>query len=109
MQKYVPVFMVPDYESLCVALVCFYKGDQKEVHNTFNRHYKEMKFHPNPQVVMLMGALPGVGEKRAEALIDNFGTVWNVLSSRPEELEEVDGIGKVLSKGLLRRVGRVDV
>ena len=108
-EKFVEVYTTPNYEATCMALVAFYKGDQKETHETLHRHIKKVTFHPNPQVTGLMGLLPDIGEKRAEALIDRFVTPWNVLSSTPEELATVPGIGKILSKTILQRVGRTDV
>ena len=60
-------------------------------------------------MTQLMGLMPGIGEKRAIALISRFTTVWNIVSASPEELEEVEGIGKKLSVDILRKVGRVDV
>lgn len=109
--KYVEVYQTPNYRATCMGLSSFYKGDQKdeEDHTTFKRHFKKVDFHPNPQVVQLMGVLPGIGEKRAIKLIEKFSTVWNVISSEPEELARVDGLGPKLSRQLLQRVGRPDV
>lgn len=107
--KYVEIYTTPNYEATCIALVAFFKGDQKEEHSTLHRYIKKVDFHPNPQVTQLMGLLPNVGAKRAEALIDRFTTTWNVVSASPEELSTVNGIGKVLSKQILRQVGRTDV
>lgn len=108
-QKYAEVFFSPNYYGTCTAMSSFYKGDQKPEHETFKRHFKKVTFHPNPQVVQLMGVMPGVGEKRAEALIRQFSTVWNVVSAKPGELARVDGIGVKLASQLLQRVGRPDV
>ena len=107
--KYVEIYTTPNYETTCIALVAFYKGDQKEEHTTLHRYIKKVDSHPNVQVTQLMGLLPNVGAKRAESLIDRFTTVWNIVSTSPEELATVDGIGKVLSKQILRQVGRTDV
>ena len=107
--KYLEVFQTTSYEATCIALVSMYKHDQKTDHHTFNRYFKPMTFNPNPQVVGLMGLMPGVGEKRAQALIQKFTTVYNVVTASPEELATVDGIGKSLSVTLLQRAGRPDV
>lgn len=106
---YLECYMTPTYEATCIALVQMYKSDQKTEHETFNRYFKPIAFSPNPQIVQLMGLMPGVGEKRASALIDRFTTVWNVVNATPAELAEVDGIGKKLSVQLLQRIGRTDV
>ena len=109
--EYVEVFQTGSYEQTCQFLVQAYKQDQKEEseHKTFNRYYKKVTFHPNPQVLALMGMAPGLGEVKAEALIAKFTTVWNVLSASPKELMMVDGIGSGMAHTLLQRIGRTDV
>ncbi|KKK95440.1 hypothetical protein LCGC14_2672760, partial [marine sediment metagenome] len=85
--------------------------DQKEGHTTFRRYFKEMDWHPNPQVqrLMSMGGSLGIGAVRAEALIKRFGTVYNVATATPEMLASVDGMGKAVAVKFLRGVGRPDV
>jgi ERCC4-type nuclease len=109
--EYVEVFQTPNYEATCQFLVQAYKQDQKapEEHHTFSRYFKKVTFYPNPQVMQLMGLLPGLGEVKCEALIAKFTTVWNVLNASPRELQSVPGIGPTLSTNLLRRIGRTDV
>lgn len=109
--EFVEVFQTPSYEGTCQFLVQAYKQDQKapEDHHTFHRYFKKVTFYPNPQVLQLMGLLPGLGEAKCEALIAKYTTVWNVLNASPQELQTVPGIGPTLSVNLLRRVGRTDV
>lgn len=110
-QRHIEVYFTPDFRGTVSALSAFYKGDQKsdEEHTTFKRHFKNIQFHPNPQVVQLMGVFPNIGEKRAIALIEEFVTVWNVVSATPEQLQRVEGIGPKLSRTMLARLGRPDV
>lgn len=109
--EYVEVFQTGNYAQTCAFLVAAYKQDMKEPEQKriFHRHFKEVVFHPNPQVLKLMAIEPGFGEKRAEALIEKFTTVWRVLNSSVAELSTVPGIGPVLASRLLQRVGRPDV
>lgn len=109
--EYVEVFQTMSYEMTCQFLVQAYNQDQKEEHEhkTFNRYFKKTTFHPNPQTLALMGMAPGLGEVKAEALIERFTTVWNVLSASPQALMEVSGIGKGMAYTLLQRIGRPDV
>lgn len=106
---FVEVFQTFDYAMSCQFLAQAYMNDQKAIHQTFNRHFKKVMFHPNPQVVSLMGLAPNLGEKRAEALIDRFTTVYNVMIASPADLMDVNGIGKGLAHSILARVGRTDV
>ena len=107
--QYLEVYQTPNYQASCLALSSFYKSDQKEVHGTFTRHFKQIAFNPNPQVVQLMGMTPGIGEKRAMDLIERFTTIYNVLTASPQELAKVPGIGSKLSVQILRNAGRPDV
>lgn len=109
--EYVEVFQTFSYEMTCQFLVQAYNQDQKEEHQhkTFNRYFKQVTFHPNPQVLALMGMAPNVGEVKAEALIAKFSTVWNVLNAKPSELMTVPGIGPETANKLLQRIGRPDV
>jgi len=109
--KYVEVYFTPDLASTATALVAFYKADQKEEHTTFNRYLRMIDFHPNPQVEGLMNIMKGtnIGAVRAQALIDRFATIWNVLGASAKELAAVEGMGLKMAQQLLRKVGRPDV
>ena len=109
--EYVEVFQTGNYAQTCAFLVAAYKQDAKEDKDRkiFHRHLKEVTFHPNPQVLKLMAIEPGIGEKRAEALIDQFTTLVAVLTSTPEMLATVPGVGLTLATRLLQRAGRIDV
>ena len=92
-----------------MALVELYHFYQKKEHTTLQRYIKT-KIYPkpfNPHVETLMG-IRGVnlGEKRAKALIEEFGTVWMVLLQEPEDLAKVEGIGPITAKRLLEAIGR---
>ena len=42
--------------------------------------------------------IPGIGATRRRALLTHFKSVANLASATPEELCEVEGIGKVQAK-----------
>ena len=107
--KFCEVYFSPNIEATAIILTTLYKADQKEKHDTLHRHLKAVTFHPNPQVEMLMALLEGVGPARAEALVKQFGTVWNVVSAPLHKLVEVDGIGVQTAAKFLHRIGRPDI
>ena len=107
--KYIQVFQTSDILSTAKAIVAFYKSDQKDTHQTFQRHLKEVTFHPNPQVTSLMGMVPGIGPIKAEAMVAKFGTTWNIMSSTPEVLATVKGVGVKEAMRWLRLIGRSDI
>lgn len=107
--KYIEIIRTVDPEDTAMALIAMYQYDQKDDHKTFKRNYARVTYHPNIQVSMLIGMYPGIGVKKAEVLIDEFGTVWNLLNATPEKLQAVAGIGPVLAHRLLRQAGRMDI
>jgi len=62
----------------------------------------------NPHVRGLMGLSIayglGLGEEKATRLVKHFNTLWGVLTTSPEKLMEVDGIGK----GIAEKFDRID-
>ena len=103
---YLPTF---DWTETAQALVSMYNNSQKKEHTTLQRYIKP-KITPKPwnhHVETLMG-IRGVnlGEKRAKALIEEFGTVWMVLLQEPKDLAKVEGIGPITAKRLLEAIGR---
>jgi ERCC4-type nuclease len=108
-EKYMEVHYTSTLKASCGALVAFYQSDQKEEHSTFARYLKTLDWHPNPQVSKLIAIGDGIGPAKAEAIVRHFGTVWNVMSAKPEELQKVAGLGRTLSLRLLRGIGRTDI
>ena len=108
-ERYCLVMPTTTTEESAVALAAMYNSDQKAEHSTFKRHIKQVDYHINPQVMMLMGVAPGLGPKRSEALIRKFGTVYNALTASESEWVTVEGIGRGLAQATLKRIGRWDV
>src|SRR5439155_22158250 len=110
-EKFIEVYFTADLRATCQALVAFYQADQKENHQTFERYLRVADWHANPQVeaMMAIGRGVGIGPAKAEALIKRFGTIWAVLSARPDQLQQVAGLGRTNSLRLLRKVGRLDL
>ena len=107
--KFMEVYFTADFPETCTALTAFYHNGQKKEHRTFQRTFKEIEHHPNPQVKKMMSLIEGLGPVKATALINKFGTVYNVLTAKPEQLTVVEGIGMTVARKLLREVGRADV
>mgnify|MGYP001570170407 CR=1 FL=1 len=90
-------------------IAALYWNSQKPEHSTLRRYIKQKIYieSQDQQVKNLMG-LEGVslGETRAKALIDKFGSLWGVVIRDEEELCSVEGIGKTLASQLLKAIGR---
>lgn len=109
LSEYVEVYQTSSYIMTCQFLVSAFKQDQKPEKGTFQRYFKQIKFHENPQITRVMGFHPGLGEVKATALINHFVTFWAMISSSPEEMMKVPGIGAKLAVDILRQAGRLDV
>lgn len=106
-----------DYVATAMTLVALYNNSQKEEHTTLRRYIKD-RIYPrpyNPHILTLMG-IKGVnlGEARATALIERYGTVWYTLSQDAEDIAEtmvgeedkVKKLGLVTARKLLQAIGR---
>lgn len=105
-----------DWEATALTLVALYNNSQKEKHTTLRRYIKShITVQPfNEHVITLMG-IRGVnlGEAKAKALIERYGTVWYTLNQPAEELAEtlVGGnkpkrLGMATVNKLFKAIGR---
>ena len=103
-------YFTSDLVGTAILLEALYKSSLKLEHTTLQRYIKPKIYleEENHYVRSLMG-LSGVslGEKRAKALVNRFGTFWNVVAQDVDKLCEVDGIGPNIAKSLLKAVGRM--
>lgn len=103
------VWQTSCWQATAEAVYRFAKHAMQPEHTTLNRYLKvKTEWHPNPQVQTLMG-IKGVeiGPVTAEAMIQVFGTVWNLLNQQPEIIAEmVPGVGIHTANKLLTAVGR---
>jgi len=104
----VSTFWTASQRGTAAALVEFVRCSNKPEFTTFQRYIKQKPAikNLNPQVERLMGLSPGLGVVRAQALIQTFGTVWQVINAQEEELLKVKGMGEVTIKNLLDGIGR---
>lgn len=105
----ITVHQTANLEATAYALASWYKNSQKEEHTTLNRYYKERVQirYLNPQVMTLMGIEgAGLGQQKAELLIETFGSVIDVLTADAEDIVKLPGFGVVATKKLLNAVGR---
>lgn len=112
--EFMDVFQTASYPATAGLLVELYKRDQKpeDDRETFRKHYKVMTWHPNVQVMRLLGVAgrdTNIGVEKAEAIIAKFGTMWAAINASPEELAQVRGISVGGAKFFLQKIGRLDV
>ena len=65
-----------------------------------------VKMSSNPAVPKLLALCPRMPEKVAIALVNQYGSIWNVLHTEDSELLQVEGLGKGLLSRLKKEVGK---
>ena len=102
-----------DYMATAMTLVALYQNSQKEEHKTLKRYIKDRVYIEsyNPHILNLMSVKGGgIGEEKAKALIDLYGTFWYCINQPAEELAEVKvgdkRLGLATAKRLLKALGR---
>jgi ERCC4-type nuclease len=89
----IPVLRSQDEEETA-RLICYTARQLQAVSTTaLNRPGRRPKGKRAIQVRVL-SSLPRVGAKRAQHLLDRFGTLEKVMAASPKELTEVPGIGR---------------
>lgn len=105
----ISVYRTVNWQDTASSLVSWYKSSQKEEHTTLRRYIKP-RINPKPfdQAVLTLMGIGGIrlGEVRAKALIDHFGSVWNVVSAPISKLTQVPGIGNKIAQELITAIGR---
>jgi len=104
-----------DYTATAMTLVALYQNAQKAEHTTLKRYIKDriQIENYNPHVYNLMAIKGGgIGEERAKALIDRYGTFWYTINQSAEDLAETlvgekgKKLGLATAKRLLKSIGR---
>lgn len=115
--NYLTVIQTSSLRESSIALSAMFNHDQKESHGTFKRTIKQIAYTPNPMVTTLMGGSSGLGNTRAQSLIDYAGTPWAVWSAGAcehsiikdkYEFTKINGIGKGVLDNLYQAIGRPD-
>lgn len=108
---------ITDATSTAMTLVALYNNAQKKEHTTLRRYIKEhIVVQPfNEHVITLMGIKSAsLGEARAKALIERYGTVWYVLNQGAEDIADTlvgeEGkekkLGLAVARKLLKAIGK---
>jgi ERCC4-type nuclease len=114
----VTVINTCDYIGTAITLSAWYKSSQQPEHTTLKRYIKKHIYPEpqNPHVLHLMSIKGAeIGEVKAKALIERFGTFWYTVNQEPfciAETQYVDSkghtrtIGMAAANKLLKCIGR---
>lgn len=100
-QGNIPVVPTIDYKDTAIFLVTAAKQLLKEGRETaVIRHRPKAKNIKDKQLYAVTG-LPLVGPVLAEKMLKKFGSVRKVFCSSKEEFMEVDGVGSLITSGIM--------
>lgn len=93
------------------ALKSFVENSQKTEHTLLRQYVrtKAIKWQSNPMVETIMGIRDEngsvVGEKRATELVEQIGSLWDIIHLVPEEVAQVcNGIGIATARRLIKAI-----
>ncbi len=102
-----------DYTATAMTLVALYQNAQKAEHKTLKRYIKDRIYVEdyNPHVLNLMSIKGGgIGEEKAKALIERYGTYWYTINQDASDISETLVNGKRLGmktvEKLFQAIGR---
>jgi len=109
-----------DYTATAMTLVALFQNSQNPEHKTLRRYIKDRIRieNKNPHVLNLMSVKGGgIGEERAKAIIERYGTFWFAINQSVEDLAETlvgeEGkqkrLGVPASEQLLRAIGKTNI
>ena len=105
----IKVVEVANLVSTARHIIAEYNYSSSDTHLTLTRHHRTKIVIPdrNPHVIALMGLSIAyglnIGETKARALVNRFGTMAAVLKAPDKELLEIPGIGSTIV-GRLREI-----
>ena len=98
----VKVVEVANVVAVARHIIAEYNFSNSAENLSLKRHHRTKIVIPdrNPHIVALMGLSIAyslnIGETKARALVDRFGTMAQVLKADPKELMEIPGVGKTI-------------
>jgi len=84
-------------EDFCLAL----KSIDARISDGDLKILPRLKSHENPKIAMLT-AIPGIGVKKAEKLLEHFGSIQRIANASISELKRVEGIGEKIAREIYR-------
>lgn len=98
---YIPVLFSKSKEDTCRVFKMLGEQEQVQTNLLTLRHGYRPKKLINRQLYLLQG-FPKIGPSLAKRLLENFGSVRNVMRADRDALLEVDGIGKGVAESICK-------
>ncbi len=96
----IPILFTKDFKESAAMLAMIAKREQKEDGNAFTPHGSMKPKSFKEQQEYLISSLPGIGMTLAKPLLEQLGSVKNIVNADVEELKKIDKIGTIKAKNL---------
>ncbi|MBI4450745.1 DEAD/DEAH box helicase [Candidatus Woesearchaeota archaeon] len=96
----IPILQTKNSEETAAILVAIAKREQEETKSAFTPHAEKPAASLPEQQFYIVSSFPNIGGSAAKALLKKFRTIKNIVNASKEELQQVEGIGEKLSKGI---------
>lgn len=100
------VFFTQNVEGTVELIVALAKREQGESKNKILIKKPKKSDDLDVQLVYTMASFPMLGEKAAASLLEQFGTIENIINSNEQKLSETKGISKKRAREILDYIKR---
>jgi len=97
----IPVLASRDARDSATLLRMIARQNERGAKHLNQRHQRAGRNLAERRVHVLQG-LPGIGAKKAQRLLDQFGTVRRVMAASGEAMREVKGLGEKTTRKICR-------
>ncbi len=78
--------------------------DENFEHRIYNHNVKAKKSNKKKQKLQILQNLPGVGRKRAEAILNGYGSLNKFFLTNIDKLTEIEGIGNRTASAIIKLI-----
>jgi ERCC4-related helicase len=90
----IPIIQTKTPRETAQILYSMAKREQEDGKKNFSYHFSKRAMTDEETQEYVVAALPAIGPKAAQDLLNHFGSILDVMRASGEQLQEVPGIGK---------------
>jgi ERCC4-related helicase len=94
----VPIIFTKDPNDTSETILSIAKREQELQKNNFQIHLSKKPISKKEQKEYIISSIPQIGENIAKELLENFGSIKNIINSNIEELQKINKVGPSLAK-----------
>ncbi|PTD93376.1 Hef nuclease [archaeon SCG-AAA382B04] len=97
----IPIINTKDAEETAQYLFSIAKKEQEEKEKSIRFHAKKSSRTLKEKQEYIVSALPMIGPKTAKTLLNNFGTIREIVNAEKRDLLKIEGIGEKRAKRII--------